>query len=311
MVTTANPPAKHHYIPQFILSKWAVNDGKLWRFMQPIQGKVATKLVATAEIGYEKHLYATPGLPPEQAQQVEQHFMSPLDSLAAKAHQLLLAGNAHQMPLEIRSAWSRFIMSQWFRTPGGLQNLKEAMGLALSLPDEALNARYDELKKEGYPDSLENAIAKMNPDFVEGAAMDMLRKMSDDPKIGLRLNNMNWFVVEMIGGHEFLISDAAYQQSKVGVFSPQGFITLPIAPRKIFIAVNHLSVANAIRALPRNELISRNNRAVVRRASIFVGATDRSQEGFIAKHFGKEEHHTMIKGLAEKYRAAVAPEASE
>jgi hypothetical protein len=235
-MTSANPPVKHHYIPQFLLAEWAVNDGKLWRFLRPIPGKIVTKLVAPAEIGYEKHLYATPGLPAEKAQQVEQHFLSPLDAQAAEAHQLLLQGKAHQMPQKQRSAWSRFIMSQWFRTPDGLRYFKEAMKLVLTARNEALNARYAEVKQEGYPENLEDIINMMGPEFADQAAMDLFRKMSDDPKNGLRLNNMKWFVVETINEREFLISDAALQQSKAGVFSPQGCIAVPIAPRKLFVA---------------------------------------------------------------------------
>lgn len=302
-MTTANPPTKHHYVPQFLLAQWAINDGKLWRFLRPIPSKVVAKLVAPAEIGYEKHLYATPGLPPERAQQVEQLFLSPLDAQAAEAHQLLLAGNAHRMPQKQRSAWSRFIMSQWFRTPDGLRHFKEAMGLVLAARDEPLNARYAELKQEGYPDSLEDAIAMLGPEFADQAAMDLFRRMSDDPRNGLRLNNMRWLVVETTKEREFLISDAALQQSQAGIFSPQGFMTMPIAPRKLFVAVSEDSVAKAIDGLPRRELVARNNRAVVKRASIFVGATDRSQEPFITATLGEEEHQTLIKGLRDRYRA--------
>lgn len=308
-MTSANPPVKHHYIPQFLLGQWAVNDGKLWRFLLPIPGKIVTKLVAPAEIGYEKHLYATPGLPAEKAQQVEQHFLSPLDAQAAEAHQLLLQGKAHQMPQRQRSAWSRFIMSQWFRTPDGLRYFKEAMKLVLTARDEALNARYAQVKQEGYPDTLEDIIAMMGPGFADQATMGLFRKLSDDPRNGLRLNNMKWFVVETINEREFLISNAALQQSKAGVFSPQGYITIPITPRKLFVAVSQLSVAKGIDDLPRRELVARNNRAVVRRASTFVGATDRSQEPFIKTNFGEEEHSTLIKGLLDRYRADAGIEA--
>jgi len=51
---SSNPPAKHHYIPRFQLAQWAVDDGKLWRFLQPYPGKIATKRVAPAEIGHER-----------------------------------------------------------------------------------------------------------------------------------------------------------------------------------------------------------------------------------------------------------------
>lgn len=305
-MTSANPPAKHHYIPRFLLAQWAVDSGKLWRFLQPVPGKIAAKLVAPAEIGYEKYLYATPGLPTDKAQQVEQLFMSRLDDLAAETHQLILNGKLGALTQKQRSAWSRFIMSQWFRTPSGLGYFKEAMSLVLRARDEALDARYQEVRQEGYPDSLEEVIATMGPDFAGQAAMDLLRKMIDDPKNGLRLNNMPCLVIETAESFEFLISDAALQQSTAGIFSAQGFMTLPIAPRKLFVAATRASVVESIAALRPRDLIARHNRAVVRRASIFVGATDRSQEAFIKANFGTDEHETLIKGLADRYRADAA-----
>ena len=309
-MTATNPPVKHHFIPRFLLAQWAVNEGKLWRYVQPVPGKIASKLVAPAEVGYEKHLYATPGLPPEKAQQVEQLFMSPLDDLAAETHRLIIDGKLGSLTQKQRSAWSRFIMSQWFRTPSGIGYFKESLSLVLKARDEELNTRYEELRKEGYPRSLEEIIAMMGPDFAEQAAMDLLRKMIDDPKNGHRLNNMPCLVIEAVESRDFLISDAALQQSEVGIFSVRGFLTLPIAPRKLFVASTRRDVARSIALLPQRDLIARHNRAVVRRASIFVGATNRTQEGFIAKHFGKEEHHTLIRGLAERYRSDAEADAS-
>jgi hypothetical protein len=110
-------------------------------------------------------------------------------------------------------------------------------------------------------------------------------------------------VIETLESHEFLISDAALQQSKAGIFSAQGYMTLPIAPRKLFVAAAQASVVRSIAALPPRELIVRHNRAVVRRTSSFVGATDRSQKAFISTNFAADEHETMIRGLAERYRA--------
>lgn len=307
---SANPPAKHHYIPRFQLAPWAVDDGKLWRFLQPHPGKIAIKRVAPAEIGYEKDLYITAGLPPAKAQQVEQLFMSRLDDQAAEAHQLLLAGKLLTLTQKQRSAWSRFIMSQWFRTPPGLAYFKQAMTSILAAPDESIHARYKEMRQEGWPDTFEVLAGRMNPDFADQASMDLFRKMIDDPKNGHRLNNMPAVVIETSESHEFLISDAALQQSSAGLFSAGGYLTLPIAPRKLFVAATKPEVVRSIRDMRRRDLISRHNRAVVRHASIFVGATDLSQEGFITANFGADEHQTLIKGLADKYRAAAESGAS-
>lgn len=301
---SANPPAKHHYIPRFQLAQWAIDNGKLWRFLQPRPAKIVTKLVAPAEIGYEKDLYITAGLPPDRAQQVEQHFMSRLDDQAAEAHQLILSGKLRNLTQKQRSAWSRFIMSQWFRTPQGLRYFKEAMSHILAAPDALIHARYKEIRKAGYPDSFEELVAMMNPHFADQASMGLLRKMIDDPKNGLRLNQMPCLVIETKESHEFLISDASLQQGSAGIFSDQGFLTLPISPRKLFVAASRADIVRSIQSLPRRELIARHNRAVVRRASIFVGATDLSQKGFISANFGVEEHQTLIRRLADKYRDA-------
>ena len=83
---SGNPPVKHHYTPRFLLHGWAGDDGKLWRFMSPRPGKIATKRVAPAEIGYQKHLYSIPGGAPDKAQAIEEKFMSALDDQAADVH---------------------------------------------------------------------------------------------------------------------------------------------------------------------------------------------------------------------------------
>jgi hypothetical protein len=302
---SSNPPVKHHFIPEFLLKQWAVNEGKLWRFVQPIPGKIVPKHVAPAEIGYKKHLYSLPGLPASQAQKVETSFMSPLDSLAAEAHQLLLLDKAENMSIEHRSAWSRFIMSLWYRTPDGLHYLKKAMNLILRLPDDSMNKSYKCLRTRGSAESIEDIIAELEPEFPEKTAIYTLPELIDNPINGRRINNMNWFVVETIHGREFLISDALLLQSKTGIFSDDGYITIPIAPRKLFVAVSQVGKAKAMAALPRNEFIHRNNRAVVRRASVFVGSTDLSQQRFIKENFGLEQHYTVIRSLAERYRSEV------
>lgn len=297
---SSNPPKKHHYTPQFLLAHWAIDDGKLWRFTKPYGDKVAKKRVAPAEIGYEKDLYATPGLPPETMQRIEEKIMSPLDALAAEAHQLLLAGKVNAMPRRERSSWSRFIMSQWFRTPDGVKAMKQAIAALLSAEDPVLSAKYQALKQEGYPETLEAAITALNPHFAEQAALEVMCKLMDNPKNGQRLNNMLWGVREIEGGHDLLVSDVLLQQNS-GVFSPSGYITMPIAPRKYFFAVHSPSLATSLLSMARNDLVARANRAIVRRAAHYVGATSFAQKAFIEAHFGREENALLVKGLASKY----------
>lgn len=301
---SSNPPVKHHYTPRFVLHGWTGNDGKLWRFTSPHPGKIATKRVAPAEIGYQKHLYAIPGATPEKAQAIEEKFMSALDDQAADAHKMLLQGNV-ALSQKLRSAWSRFLMSQWFRTPEGVGHIKQAMASLLAKDDPTLSAKYEALKKEGYPPSLGEAIALLNPHFAEEAALQVMLKMMDDPRNGHRLNNMRWFVREIDGGHDLLVSDVLLQMGS-GIFSNAGYLTIPLTPRLMFCAVKQPSLADAMMTMGRNEFVSRANRAVVSRAVEYVGATDLSQAPFVEKHFGKDDHPTLIGALAKKYADGIA-----
>lgn len=87
---SGNPPVKHQHPPRLLLQGWTGDDCKLWRFTSPHAGKIATKRVAPAEIGYQKHLYLIPGAAPDKAQAIEEKFMSALDDQAANTHKLLL-----------------------------------------------------------------------------------------------------------------------------------------------------------------------------------------------------------------------------
>lgn len=301
---SGNPPVKHHYTPRFLLQGWVGDDGKLCRFTSPHPGKIATKRVAPAEIGYQKHLYSIPGAAPDKAQAIEEKFMSAVDDQAADAHKLLLKGKL-ALSQKMRSAWSRFLMSQWFRTPEGVSHMKQAMAALLAKDDPTFSAKYEALKKVGYPPTLGEAIALLNPHFAERAALQVMMKLMDDPSNGHRLNNMQWFVREIDGGHDLLVSDKLLQMSH-GIFSDAGYLTIPLTPRLMFCAVKKPSLGKAMMAVGRNEFVSRANRAVVGRATEYVGATDMFQAPFIEKHFGRDNHPTLIGALAKKYADGVA-----
>lgn len=197
-------------------------------------------------------------------------------------------------------------MSQWFRTPEGVGYFKQAMATLLSEDDPDIAAKYEALKMEGFPGTFTEAIAKLNPYFAEQAALEVMMKMMDDPKNGHRLNNMHWFVRDIDGGHDLLVSDVLLQMGP-GIFTKAGYLTMPVAPRRMFCAVQQHTLATTMMGMSRNEFVHRANRAVVRRATEYVGATDLSQRAFIEANFGTEEHVTLIAGLAHKYAEDAGP----
>ena len=296
-------PKKHHFIPQFLLSEWAVNDGKLWRFTRPYGKKIARKLVAPADIGYERELYTTPGLPKDYAQQFEKAFLSMVDDKAARAHRLLMRDEIVHWKMPERSDWTRFIASLLFRTPENLAAYKEAIRILLSKETPEQRAAYLRDKPEGWPDAFSEAIATVAPDWIEQAAMEILRRLIDDDHRGERINNMIWTTGEMKGGLEFLISDAPLQHT-TPLNVKGAYLVIPISPRRLFVGTNQGDdeTREMFQSTDSDDLVQQINKVIVSRASICVGATSLDQLTFVEEHFATEEHRTIIKDVVQKYR---------
>lgn len=56
------------------------------------------------------------------------------------------------------------------------------------------------------------------------------------------------------------------------------------------------------KSIAANDLVQQVNKVVVRRASVFVGATSQDQLAFVEQHFATEINETIIKGVAKRYR---------
>jgi len=73
-------PVDHHYLAIFYLSRWAGEDEKMCRFSRSFGEKVVQKRVSPKGTAFEEHLYSmrAPEGPP--IPDMEQDFMSQLDS---------------------------------------------------------------------------------------------------------------------------------------------------------------------------------------------------------------------------------------
>lgn len=101
---------KHHYIPVFYLKRWTTN-GLLVEFSKPY-GLVKPIRRSPAGTGWVEKLYEMHGYPDELAQQIEDRFFKPVDSLAAQTLlEMETQGNRVRWNPSTRSAWSRFLVS--------------------------------------------------------------------------------------------------------------------------------------------------------------------------------------------------------
>ncbi|RWF79007.1 MAG: DUF4238 domain-containing protein [Mesorhizobium sp.] len=145
---------KHHYIPVFYLKRWAGTDGRLCefsrpydQFSRPYDHRVKPRMTHPAGTGYEENLYSMQGFEPALAQQIEERFFKFTNSLAADAlERLVTRGSRRRMAQELRSAWSRFIISLLLRTPPDIQALRAQWGHTFT--DTDVEARKSTRKSE-------------------------------------------------------------------------------------------------------------------------------------------------------------------
>ncbi len=280
-----NHPIDHHFIPAFFLSQWTDAADKLIEYTIK-HDKLIPKPVGPRATGYEPQLYSFPELPPDAAQFLEQVFFDYADRVASDALRNHLAKTPAPWTTELISAWSRFVIALHLRHPDAVPELRAAAKSVWDGSGSAYQAQYEAIKKPEDPPTFDEYLAVRDPLASTKMHVNMIMKVFDNDILGKHLNNMRWGVIDVSGSpHRFLLSDRSVTFANLN--NPDGMVSLPIGPTKIFIAVNTPDRLQRLRALPAREIVHNSNRFIVGRARRFVWARDRSQTAFIEKHMSK------------------------
>jgi len=293
-------PLKHHHLPVFYLKRWMGEDRRLCQFSRPHK-EIVPHRKYPAQTGYVKRLYELPGLPPENAQRIEQGFMQSLDSLAARALAMLENDDPRiKRESEARSAWSRFIMSLLMRTPEDVAALKSGIVEEWAQNIPQLEAKYAAKRGPNDPATLKEYLAQRDPEDIERWAMSLAPSLIDHRKIGGLLNNMRWLVRRITSGtEEFLTSDRPVVMSWT-LTEQNAFLFLPIGPKTLFVAVNDVETQRMVETRDPAEQVEAINRFVAGRAVKFVYARDDSALNYVRQHMGTKQRSSLIEQLVKR-----------
>jgi hypothetical protein len=119
-------PCDHHFLPVFYLGQWASHtDGKLIEYTIK-HNKFIAKRVGPRGTGFETDLYSFPELPNEAAQYLESVILQDSDNKASIALRQHLRMSSDPWGVEIRSAWSRFLLGLILRHPDVMKERRAA-----------------------------------------------------------------------------------------------------------------------------------------------------------------------------------------
>jgi uncharacterized protein DUF4238 len=299
-------PRDHHFVPVFYLQHWANQDGKLIEYSRPYRNRIVAKTVGPKATGFRRDLYAFQHLPAELAQYLEDKFLKRADDKASVALAKLLSGNAEPPWIpELRSAWSRFVINSIIRHPHPFEEIRAVLHDYWLEPDGVTQQEYERLRQAEDPPTFEEYVLLQGDHLADRIRIRFLQTALDNERAGVRLNNMNWNVLDLSGANlRLLTSDWPLYREING---ERMAFTLPISPTALFTATTHPDIFRALQRMRANELVRTINAEVVSQARLYVYSRDRSQDQFVTNHMSsKMQPQPFFPSLA-RGRPANAP----
>jgi hypothetical protein len=284
---------KHHFSPAFSNKPWAINDNQLCE-MRLVNGGVVASRKHPRGTGYQKNLYRTEGVPPEQEQHLEVHFMKPLDTAADRALKKILSGDRTPWDSEQRSAWTRYILSLMFRGPEVVQAVKEHIKEMWDAGIGALESDYTARRLPTDPATFEGYFARTNPAAAQIGASNMIAEIINNDRVGPTIFGMHWARVPLTRSRVSLLNSDRPIDRPLGLHDPRAYIAFPISPDTLFLASNDTTLAGRIAQGDHSKATKMMNKTVVAQAREFVWGVDDSQLAFVQKHMGKAPSPPII-----------------
>lgn len=259
-------PLKHHYIPEFYLKRWASpDDGKLCEW-QRHRGVAKPRRVYPAQTGYVHRLYEMQDFPPNLAQQIETKFFQPVDTQAANALALMERdGTDTVWTNELRSAWTRFLLSLLLRCPEDLRKLRSIWKRDILVVPDEMEEKYQRLESDNDFPSFRSYIEGLPLHSHEKQFFKTFMSLVSSKTTGDFIINMNWAVLNLSSEFSIYTSDRPVIMTN-GINNINGHILLPIGPTRLFLAASSKrTIAQADNA-DQNELAKQVNRAVIQHA---------------------------------------------
>jgi Protein of unknown function (DUF4238) len=277
---------KNHYIPVFYLRQWMGGDERVCEFSKPYD-RVKPRRTHPDGTGYVRGLNTIPGLPPHEAQYLEDVFFKIADEAAARALRMLLTPQPWNMSVDDKSGWSRFLMSLVHRHPESVERHRVITEALFKEAFPRIEADYATRRKSTDPPTYAQFAALNSPNPVGRIQVRLLQRVIDSDLTGQGLNSLRWIVLhDPHPKHLFLTSDRPVVMTN-GLNKPDSQLLIPISPFHVFVATNNVETENSVRKIwNERQLIPQVNERVANQSRKYVWGMSDAQLSFIARRLG-------------------------
>jgi hypothetical protein len=291
-------PNKHHFLPVFYLKQWAGSDKRLCQFSRPYLDRVVPKRVHPEGTGYIHRLYAIEGLPEVEAVAFESTFLSPVDSKAADALEVMRDEYAAgSFTAKQRMAWSNFLVSLMSRMPSDIRKVKEHVKGDWLAGVPELQDKYTQLKAPDDPESVLEFIRASDDLFFQRGAFGILRRIMDHKTIAQAIASLHWSILTVERANFTLLTSDRPILYTPHLMGKESHILVPIGPNQIFLAVRERRFARSIRDRSHSALVRLMNQAIVENADAYVYGVSDQQLEFVQGRMGKSPVPSLVDRL--------------
>ncbi|UVK55842.1 DUF4238 domain-containing protein [Mesorhizobium sp. AR02] len=284
---------KHHFNPAVSIKPWAGTD-KLVCQMRLINGRVVHGRIHPNATGYERDLYKTNGLTPEVEQHLEVNFFKPVDTAAELALRKMLAWDKTLWTPEMRSAWTRYLLSLRFRNPDTVNDLKAHVLNIWSAARESIRKNFANWRRDNDPHTWDEFEKLLDPAAPHIGATNLMIRIIDNDKIGPTIFGMHWSIHKLVDSKVPLLTSDRPLDWPAGLSSPKAYIALPVSPKTVFLASNDSGMQHWAKSQSHTQIAKGLNKSVVTQAREYVWGTDGRQIEFVRKHFGTASIYSAI-----------------
>jgi hypothetical protein len=265
-------------------------DGQLFEYCRRFRG-VEARPTHPGGTGYVHGLYTFDELNGESRNFLEDVFLLRADDGANVALQRLLKLDLN-LGVELRSAWSRFIMTLLYRNPEAIQRLRTKIATELPSARRELTAAWETARREGDPATFEEYATAMPRRDVQQATLMLLHRIMDSEGVGRFLNSMEWGVLTFNRmRYPLLTSDRPYVMTN-GLDKPSGHLVMPISPNSVFVAARNIEIMRQLDAESKRKDVcmgEKLNDIVARQSHRFVWGSTATQISFVTKRLGQKQ----------------------
>lgn len=216
-----------------------------------------------------------------EQQAVEKYILRDVDARAAGVHRKLLSEGLAMLTRDDRMNWTRFLMSLRLRQPSMIQQLRTEASEHLEATLKEHAEEYELLSSPKNPPTLTEWVKQSYPGLIENIGMSFFHELVDEPKIGQKILNMQWWLWNFESQNSELIIADHPCIFTTGIDNPNLIIALPVGPRKAFMATKAEQISATMRRQDPKDLLVRINESSLRQARARVYSRNELPRRFI------------------------------